>query len=434
MEFHDILHGHIRFAPGEPLTSLLQELINSPEINRLRNMRQMNFDVPLIQELGRSRRLPHSIGVAHISSRLARINALSLEESKVLIAASLLHDAAIPPYGHLVESEFKSVDPGFKHERRVEELINGTINTENKYTNIVPGRSLQVSNILNRYEIDHKQVFDVICPAGDGGTPLVADIDIDNIDNVHRMAAMLGWPGAKENADALIAEVSLRGLGRMAFSKASLSHLRRWLDFRQKIYTMIIAHPECIPYNMLQTDLVRIAVSNGIISPDDWYLSEPEFEEALRSNTSSKVLAQQLISGCEYQLIDYVWVKNFDVTRKLSNKEISEHLSETTGYSSDYCYFIWNEKGLICRKVQVNGANWDGRELGESSTSCMIALVKRTPGKPKWTKAQANKWRRDALDQFVKLFEENQFDVDFPETYTGSFFGSGNGEISVEYK
>jgi hypothetical protein len=64
----------------------------------------------------------------------------------------------------------------------------------------------------------------------------------------------------------------------------------------------------------------------------------------------------------------------------------------------------------------------------------MIALVKRTPGKPKWTKAQANKWRRDALDQFVKLFGENKFDVDFPETYTGSFFGSGNGEISVEYQ
>ncbi len=72
MEFHDILHGHIQFADEDELTKLLFDLINSPEINRLRNMRQMNFDVPLIQELGRSRRLPHSVGVAHLAYRLSK--------------------------------------------------------------------------------------------------------------------------------------------------------------------------------------------------------------------------------------------------------------------------------------------------------------------------------------------------------------------------
>lgn len=124
MEFHDILHGHIKFPDNDELTKLLHDLLNSAEINRLRNMRQMNFDVPLIQELGRSRRLPHSIGVANLAYQLSKKSFLSKQDSKILLAAAILHDAAIPPYGHLVESELKAASD-FSHERRVEELVRG---------------------------------------------------------------------------------------------------------------------------------------------------------------------------------------------------------------------------------------------------------------------------------------------------------------------
>lgn len=434
MEFHDILHGHIRFSSQEETTPLLQALINSPEINRLRNMRQMNFDVPLIQELGRSRRLPHSIGVAHISSRLAKTCGLSAGDTKILIAAALLHDAAIPPYGHLVESEFKSVVKDFKHETRVAELIRGTINLQNQYLEMFPGKFLQVFSILNKHGIDVDRVIEVICPAGNGaGSPISADIDIDNIDNVHRMAAMLGWCGAKENVTKLIESTHIRGLGRMAFNPDAMPYLKKWLDYRQRIYTLIIAHPECIPYNMLQTDLVRIAIDNEIITPDDWYLSEPEFEERLREHGESKALAMQLLSGCEYQTIDYVWIKNFDSAKKLTNRQISSHMFERVERGDEYAYFVWNEKGLISRKVQVDGEGWEGQNLGKNSTSCMIALVKKTPGRPKWTKAMAQDWRRKVLDQFVELFAVNQFSIDFPENYTGDFFGSADGEIRLDY-
>nr|QVX12497.1 HD domain-containing protein [Pseudomonas congelans] len=57
----------------------------------------MNFDVPLIQELGRSRRLPHSIGVTFLAVELAHKSNLNLNDTKALLAAALLHDAAIPP-------------------------------------------------------------------------------------------------------------------------------------------------------------------------------------------------------------------------------------------------------------------------------------------------------------------------------------------------
>lgn len=434
MEFHDILHGRIQFMEGDPLTLMLFELINSPEIHRLRNMRQMNFDVPLIQELGRSRRLPHSIGVANLAYSLAKKCLLNDHDSKALLAAAILHDAAIPPYGHLVESEFKSVAPDFKHEKRVEGLIRGTISPQNKYQDIVPGKSLQVSAILNRHHVDISKVFEIICPADGKKSPISADIDLDNIDNVHRMAAMLGWPGARENFNDIVSYLSLKGLEALSFSRNSIPSIERWLDFRQKIYTMIIAHPECVPYNALQADMVRQSVSEKIISPDDWWLSEPEYEEKLRSKEhGTRALAVQLISGCNYQLIDYVWIKNYQSTTKKHNAEIVKHLLENLPVQADQGYFVWNEKKLISRRIKISGDGWQGEYLGADSTSCMIALVKKTIGKPKWTKPQSLKWRRDAMTEFTRIFDSHEFEADFPETYTGDFLAHKNNEIRISY-
>jgi HD superfamily phosphohydrolase len=429
MEYHDLLHGHIRFDARDETCLLLRELINSPEINRLRNMRQMNFDVPLIQELGRSRRLPHSIGVAHIALMLAKRSGLNSKETKTLIAAAILHDAAIPPYGHLVESEFKNSAVGFKHEKRVEDLIRGTINAENQYMRPVPNKSLQVSAILDKFSVDHQKVIEVICPDGGKKSPISAQVDLDNIDNVHRMAAMLGWFESYKNIDAVLSGIRLRGLGEMLFSAESALALEGWLDFRQRIYTLIIAHPECIPYNALQTDLVRLAIKSEIVTPDHWWLSEPEFEEKLRSSGSAGALAAQLISGCEYQMVDYVWFKSFQSSVKLHNGQIVDFMEKAVELPSDHGYFVWSEKGLISRNVEIALNDKKTMSIGENSTSCMISMVKKTPGKGKWNKAASMKWRRDVTESFAKLFVVSEFELDFPETYTGNFLKNKNDEI-----
>lgn len=423
MEFHDILHGLIRFS-DENLTSLLADLIDSPEIHRLRNMRQMNFDVPLIQELGRSRRLPHSIGVTFLAVELAHKSNLSIDSTKALLAAAILHDAAIPPYGHLVESELKRVAPNFNHEETLSRLIRGITGEGNAYQEIVPGKQLQLSNILRKHNVDEDAVISLVCPKKGTHSAVSADIDIDNIDNVHRMAAMLGWDNAKENIIAIRKCMKLNDKSGLCFSSAAIPPLEKWLDFRQRIYTMIIAHPECIPYNALQTDLVRLAVKNEVITLKNWLMTEPEFEEKLRGHESTKSLAQQLISGCEYHLVDYVWFKNFHTTKKLKNAEIVELISNAVEVPfKESGYFVWNEKGLICREINIPIENSNKAiTLGQNSTSCMIALIKRTPGKAKMLRQDINDWRKEVTTAFCDLFEVDTFEAEFPETYKGSFY------------
>lgn len=433
MEFHDILHGLMRFS-DENLTSLLADLIDSPEIHRLRNMRQMNFDVPLIQELGRSRRLPHSIGVTFLAVELAHKSNLNLNDTKALLAAALLHDAAIPPYGHLVESELKYITPDFSHEENLAKIIRGTLGTENTYQHIVKNKELKLTPILQKHGVDIEAVINIVCPKKGTTSPVSADIDIDNIDNVHRMAAMLGWDGAKENIKAIRSSMRLKGLSGITFSKEAIEPLHKWLEFRERIYTMIIAHPECIPYNALQTDLVRLAVEHDIITPTDWYMTEPEFEDKLRREPTTEALGWQLISGCEYQLVDYVWIKNFSTTKKLKNKDISDYMIEKIPeVTKNSGYFIWNEKGLVSRRIKATLDDNKIVHIGKNSTSCMIALVKKTTEQVRLTKAQSTKWRQEAIKSFIELFETDIFDFDFPETYTGSFY-SKTDEFQLEYK
>lgn len=433
MEFHDILHGHIQFTDIN-VTPLLSELIESPEVHRLRNMRQMNFDVPLIQELGRSRRLPHSIGVASITLRLCHLAHLSSHETKVLIAAAMLHDAAIPPYGHLVESEFKRKAPNFSHEERLSDLILGKTLLRTRYTDVVPGKPPRMFEIFAKYGIKPEEVLNIVRPEDGNPTPISADIDIDNIDNVHRMAAMLGWDGVKENMSRLLHGTKLISGQGLVFAKECVEPIKTWLDYRQRIYTMIIAHPECIPYNALQADMVRTAVEQEIIEPDDWWLSEPVFEEKLRRHSKTKVMAQQLISGCDYSLVDYIWFKNFSSSKKLHNAQIVEYmLNNVSLRGPDYGYFVWNEKSLISRKIVIPGDEWEGSEVGKNSTSCMIALVKKTAGKHKFTKKYHTEWRTNIIYQFRSLFDVSEFEFDFPEDYSGNFLGGKNSELEIGY-
>lgn len=432
MEFHDILHGHIEFSDVDESIKLFRDLLNSVEINRLRNMRQMNFDVPLIQELGRSRRLPHSIGVANLAYKLSKKFNLRKEDVKILLAAAIMHDAAIPPYGHLVESELKSTSSDFSHERRVEQLVRGSqgnyINTE-----IFEGRTPEVLNILLNYNTDVDKVMALIRPADGTKTPISADIDLDNIDNVHRMAAMLGWDNVKENFIGLVNSITLNGLDEMSFSEKAEPFIKKWLEFRERIYTMIIAHPDCVPYNALQADLVRLSIAKEIITPNNWLIDEQQFEEKLRANKDIRPLAMQLITGCEYSLLDYVWIKNFKTDKNLHNSQIVESFeTNLSEFNQDgYGYFVWNEKGLISREVTINYSEGGKKSLGYNSTSCMIAYVKKKNGIPKWAKgAGQTLWREKAIAHFKDLFDVDDFLVDYPKTYSGSFLTtSGNNKF-----
>lgn len=425
MIFHDVLHGIIEIKE-ECYKELIGDLLDCTEIQRLRNMRQMNFDVSLIQELGRSRRLPHSIGVTHIAIKLAQNGQLSISRTKELIAAAMLHDAAIPPYGHLVETELNQHSQnGFKHAQVIRDLITGNLKNKNRFSEILRGRTPEIHDILSKHKISHNAVFELISPEKKSKSPVASDIDIDNLDNVHRMAVMLGWREAYDNLNEIIEKSSISENGSLVIPRECSINIKNWLSYRQRIYTLIIAHPECIPQNALQSDLVRQAVTDQIITEENWYITEPEFEEKLRASESTKEMAWQLITGCQYHLIDYLWAKDITPKNKLNNNTIYDLMLNTARfYGKDYSIFIWYEKGLISREVCWIDENNRKFCEGKSTHSCMVALVKKTIG-GKFKEDQKKKWRQAVWVEISKLVDDDKFTVEYPSDYTGDYYNKG---------
>src|SRR5947207_1357716 len=126
LTFIDILYGDFSFPEGDD-ASLIEELISTPEVQRLRFLRLLNHYVPLLQELASSRRFAHSIGACFAASLLRqRAACISIRKRYEILVAALIHDIGILPYGHLVERELARVVPCFSHEPLVASILPGT--------------------------------------------------------------------------------------------------------------------------------------------------------------------------------------------------------------------------------------------------------------------------------------------------------------------
>ena len=94
----DPVHGYIE------LDEIVQELLATPQIQRLRRVRQLGFS-NLVYPGANHTRFEHSLGTMHLASMLMK-NLDSIDEDKKLEirVASLLHDVGHGPFSHVTEN------------------------------------------------------------------------------------------------------------------------------------------------------------------------------------------------------------------------------------------------------------------------------------------------------------------------------------------
>src|SRR5262245_53633391 len=107
--YRDPLHNIISLNESDPSDRLVVELIDSPEFQRLRRIKQLGLAMFTYQGAEHSR-FTHSLGVMHLMSRvlglLARHHQISDEARLVGRAAALLHDVGHGPFSHVIENVF----------------------------------------------------------------------------------------------------------------------------------------------------------------------------------------------------------------------------------------------------------------------------------------------------------------------------------------
>ncbi|MEA3230075.1 MAG: HD domain-containing protein [archaeon] len=163
----DAVHGDIECSELE------MKIIDSPQFQRLRNIRQLGL-ADLIYPSATHTRYEHSLGVMHLAGKLGQTLNLDKEDTNNIKIAGLLHDIGHLPFSHTLESV----------------LSNATEHLHEKNTiNIIEN---QFSEILEDYSVDINTVKSAILGNGKYGKILSSGVDIDKMDYLVRDSYFTG--------------------------------------------------------------------------------------------------------------------------------------------------------------------------------------------------------------------------------------------------
>jgi HD superfamily phosphohydrolase len=183
--FRDPVHGLIRIEPAD---EFVLDLIDTPEFQRLRRIRQLGVS-SLTYHGAEHSRFVHSLGVFNFAQRIIAalrhrygeehpVSQCLAEHERVAKAAALLHDIGHGPFSHMIERAGGST---FDHETMTARLITR--------------ESSGVNRVLVEHKIDPQAVADVI----DKVFPhrLIVDVvssqlDADRMDYLLRDSLMTG--------------------------------------------------------------------------------------------------------------------------------------------------------------------------------------------------------------------------------------------------
>jgi uncharacterized protein len=270
----DPVHGDI------PLTREELGLLDTPEMQRLRNVRQLGAAY-LVYPGAQHSRFEHSIGTAHLVSRMVtevnavrdcegggRYGGFDQHELRITRLAALVHDSTHLPFGHNIEDQ-TGLLPRHDNAERFEAMFADTTGL---------GRALAQTGV-------RAEVLAILAPSGSAQAESVpahwrglvsGTIDADMLDYLARDAMFTGLHLGYDPRIFNMFRVDRRSqrlyvdLGRNGYLKESLlSEILRCLEARYYFSERVYYHHAKIAAGALVAKAVEIVLLEGAISFDE---------------------------------------------------------------------------------------------------------------------------------------------------------------------
>ena len=260
-EFSDILYGTVT------LPDWAVPFIKLPEFLRLRGVRLSNVDSYQFKDFGAPCRWEHSIAVAYLAQRCARVKGLGQQDAVHLLLAGLLHDIATPPFAHTAEY----VLDDFDHEADGENLLSGIRGKDfDPDFPIFAGQSSQfqqtarkVSKLIN-VEILGQEIGEMIVGDGDFGFLIHGTIDLDNADNVVRACLHMGMDVDRRLPLRLADWLAQQSHPPADIARVNHIDVAQWLQYRDELYRRFFeCSDEELARQAFLQHLIRRAVQSG---------------------------------------------------------------------------------------------------------------------------------------------------------------------------
>lgn len=333
----------------------LHPVLLSPEVQRLRDVRLINTSSPSCAALSDVRRFTHTLGVFHLASQIsAKITArYGSEATRNFLAAVLIHDIGTPAFGHLFEYQLAAVK-GWHHEHFVTDIIRGTYRPEKRYQQVYYNNSLRLHEALDRLGLDVEAITAYIHGDGSLGQLLAGTLDVDNVDNVYRMAVHLGLNPDVREPVRLMESTSLENDGPI-FSAECLEIIQSWSYWRRKCYEVLAFDEMCLSGQAMLTDAITAALEDEKLGEQHWFYTDHQLIARLLDCENSKDAVQRFVIGDFYESLFLGWYgcsKGERDFRKPSERHVlSRALSKVM--EMPCCPYVFYDAGTFSKRLSV---------------------------------------------------------------------------------
>jgi uncharacterized protein len=232
----DPIHGDIT------ITGCLIDLLETPEVQRLHNIKQLGF-AHLVFPGAHHTRFEHSLGSCMIASQIADILNLPEAEKQLVTCAALLHDIGHGPFSHTLESLLLERF-GVDHVDLTEQLILGTYKILNeKEQQFIHAPT--VHEILSRHTVNEKDIVNMIRGKTSKKSYLSqllnSTIDVDQLDYLMRDAYYTGVSYGIIDIQRLLQTIMIHK-GNLTMMRKGVSVVENILMARALMYSSVYFH------------------------------------------------------------------------------------------------------------------------------------------------------------------------------------------------
>ncbi|XP_026996626.2 deoxynucleoside triphosphate triphosphohydrolase SAMHD1-like isoform X2 [Tachysurus fulvidraco] len=453
--FNDSIHGHIKMHP------LLVDIIDTPEFQRLRNIKQMGGIYHVFPGASHNR-FEHSIGVCHLAGELVKslkAQGQKIDNKDILCVqiAGLCHDLGHGPFSHLFEhvtrelSEKLDLGPeksqnskdleNWKHEEQSRKMFDLLISKgiKNDMIGKVYGLEFSEDDLMFIHELiegtkdkcsnssrkeEKPYLYEIVANKLTG-------IDVDKMDYISRDCHHLGLKSNFSHKRFMMFARVCRNENEQhicmrdkeAINMYELFHNRYMLHYTVCHHRVNVAIETMITDALVAAEghykLGRKTISEAVLDPKTFLkLTDDILMEIMRSTEKDLKTAQEIIRRIQarklYKFVGSNIFKTNELNHSVGAKEKEEALKK------------WFENIRTNDSVQNTSA---AKQYTEQYT---VKLVKLSYGKEEEDPIKYLRfYRKSNLENSVKL-DENEVSYMLPKTFSETkvmVFYKGLGEV-----
>lgn len=269
--YRDPVHNIIRIRTDTDEGRLLVRLIDAPEFQRLRRIKQLGLALYTYQGAEHSR-FAHSLGVLHLMTRvldrLRESHALAAADITAVCCAAVLHDVGHGPFSHVMEKVW-----GFHHETWT--------------TRIVLSEDTEVGRLLAAYDPQlPRRVADII--EGRFHPRALAhlvssQLDVDRMDYLLRDSLMTGAKYGIYDLEWILNSLAIDEGGERLYVQArGLYAVEEYLQARYYMFRQVYYHRTLRSAESVLRGILRRALELTQSGVELWCAPDTAFERMLR--------------------------------------------------------------------------------------------------------------------------------------------------------